>query len=237
LGTIAKIDGDNTGKNMIYDAVVQGLRPAVRAHVLQSCADNLETLLKAARVAEVAEVPATTQEPVLNQLLTAIQESRQVAEQNQEELRRVTRRVEGLTVAQVSDRQTWPTSAPTTTQTTTTEQTGEQPYRPYRGRGRGRGNRQPAYGREQPNYQGSASTWGQTYQQPQGQGQYQRPYGQNTSTPVSNICHRCGRNHGNQPCWALSVNCRGCGRRGHFQICCMHAQRALQPPTNHQFSQ
>jgi hypothetical protein len=47
LGKIAKIDGDNTGKNMIYDAVVQGLRPAVRAHVLQSGADNLETLLKA----------------------------------------------------------------------------------------------------------------------------------------------------------------------------------------------
>jgi hypothetical protein len=155
---------------MLYDAVVQGLRPTVRAHVLQSDADTLETLLKAARVAEVAAVPEITTEPVLNQLLAAVQESRQVAQENQEELRRVTRRVEGLTVAPMSDRQTWPEPVPTPAQMTTTEQRGQQ-YRPYRGRGRGRGYRQPTYGREQP-----ASTWGQTYQQPQGQGQYQRPY-------------------------------------------------------------
>jgi hypothetical protein len=35
---------------MVYDAFVQGLRPVVRAHVLQSGADTLEKLLKAARV-------------------------------------------------------------------------------------------------------------------------------------------------------------------------------------------
>jgi hypothetical protein len=186
----------------------------------------------------VAAVPETTTEPVLNQLLATVQESRQVAQENQEQLRRVTWRVEGLIVAQVSDSQTGPASTPTPTGTTTTEQRGEQPYRPYRGLGSGRGNRQPAYGREQPNYQGSASTWGQTYQ-PQGQGQYQRTYGQNTSTPqgaVDNICNRCARNHGNQTCWALGANCRGCGRRRHFQRCCLNAQRAPQPPSNRPFS-
>jgi uncharacterized coiled-coil protein SlyX len=208
---------------MIYDAVVQGLRPAVRAHVLQSGADNLENLLKAARVAEVAEVPATSQETVLNQLLAAVQESRQVAEQNQEELRRVTRRVEGLTVAQVSDRQTWPstptTVAPAPAPASAQLPTGgdQQTYRPYRGRGRGRGSQQGGN-----NYQDQA--WGQPQQN------YRQSYyhGQNASTPgaVSNICYRCGRNHGYQPCRALNVNCRGCGRRGHFQRCCMNAQRA-----------
>jgi hypothetical protein len=66
LAKIAKIGVNETGTNTIYDAVVQGLRPAVRSHVLQSGADTLDKLLKAARVAEVAEVPATTNEPVLN---------------------------------------------------------------------------------------------------------------------------------------------------------------------------
>jgi hypothetical protein len=46
LVKIAQIDTNDTGKRMIYDAVVQGLRPTVRAHVLQSGVDTLETLLR-----------------------------------------------------------------------------------------------------------------------------------------------------------------------------------------------
>jgi hypothetical protein len=80
-----------------------------RARITIGGADTLETLLKAARVAEVAAVPETSTEPLLSQLLAAVQESRRVAQENQEELRHVTRWVEGLTVAQVSDRQIWPT--------------------------------------------------------------------------------------------------------------------------------
>jgi hypothetical protein len=65
----AKIETDDSGKNMLFEAVVQGLRPTVRAQVLQSGADNLGKLLKMARVAEVSEVPANISEPVLNTLL------------------------------------------------------------------------------------------------------------------------------------------------------------------------
>jgi hypothetical protein len=108
LAKIAKIGTDDSGKNMLFGAVVQGLRPTVRAHVLQSGVDNLDNLLKAARVAEVSEVPANVSEPVLNTLLQEVKESRSIAEQNQAELCRMSRRVEGLTVAQVSDSQTWP---------------------------------------------------------------------------------------------------------------------------------
>jgi hypothetical protein len=66
LAKIAKIGTDDSGKNMLFDVVVQALRPTVRAHVLQSGADNLDKRLEAARVAEVSEVPANVSEPVLN---------------------------------------------------------------------------------------------------------------------------------------------------------------------------
>jgi hypothetical protein len=83
---------------MLFDAVVhavvQGLRPTVRAHVLQSGADNLDKRFKAARVAEVSEVPATVSEPVVNTLLQEVNESRSIAEQNQAELCRMSRRVD-----------------------------------------------------------------------------------------------------------------------------------------------
>jgi hypothetical protein len=211
--------------------VVQGLRLAVRSHVLQSGADTLDKLLKAARVAEVAVVPATTTETVLNQLPAAVQESREVAQQNQAELRRVTRRVEGLTVAQVSDSQTWSAST-----STTTERTGQPASRPYRGRGGRRGGRPGWYGMERPSYQRTTS-WGQQQQQqtyPQAHGQYTpapRPQGR-----VNTLCSRCGRNHGEQTCCALGASCRGCGKRIHFQRCCLNAQRAPQSSTNQPFS-
>jgi hypothetical protein len=70
-------------------------------------------------------VPVANSEPVLNQLLVAMQESRGVAARNTEELRNVTTRVEGLTVVAVDDCKTWPDTTPTPTPTTAPEQTGQ----------------------------------------------------------------------------------------------------------------
>jgi hypothetical protein len=144
-----------------------------------------------------------------------------VAQQNQAELRRVTQRVEGLTVAQVSNRQTWPASIPTTT----TERTGQPSSRPFRGRGGRRGGRPRWYGMKKTGNERSATSRGppQSYQHHH-QGQYTpAPHFQGRA---NNLCSRCGHSHGEQTRWALNVSSRGCGKRGHLQRCCLIAQRA-----------
>ena len=59
----------NIDESLLRSAVIQGLRPQIRSHVLQANIHNMADLLQAARVADVA---TTSSDPTFQQLLTEI---------------------------------------------------------------------------------------------------------------------------------------------------------------------
>ena len=62
----------NIDESLLRSAVIQGLRPQIRSHVLQANIHNMADLLQAARVADVA---TTSSDPTFQQLLTEIRVS------------------------------------------------------------------------------------------------------------------------------------------------------------------
>jgi hypothetical protein len=201
-------EGDQSPK-IVFMAVVQGLRPGIRAHVLQSGADSLDKLLKAARIAEVTEPETTT--------TTTTTTTEETLQKLVEDVGKLTRRMEGLSVSAVTDRAAYSTPQ---------GNLGQQPGVPaghgggfggyrggYRG-GQGRGGFQSAY-RGGRGHGGHPAGWSGT-QEPR----EERPGWQNN-------CRRCGKRHDKAAyCFAASLNCRGCGIRGHIQRVCMRSQRS-----------
>jgi hypothetical protein len=210
MAALAGLSEGDQGPKIVFMAVVQGLRPDIRAHVLQSGADTLDKLLKAAGIAEVTEPESTTTtEETLRKLV--------------QDVGQLSRRMEGLSVSAVTDRAAY---------TTPQGKLGQQPGVPtghggvfggfggsggfegYRG-GQGRGGFQSAY-RGGRGHGGRPAGWSGTQQYPR----EERPGWQNS-------CRRCGKRHDKSAyCFAASLNCRGCGIRGHIQRVCMRGQRS-----------
>jgi len=82
-----------------------GLRKELRAHVIQSGATTLSSLVEAARIAEIAagdgSTSTTSDDPLLGQLLDEMSASRRAAEQNATEIQRLAARLASTTVSTV----------------------------------------------------------------------------------------------------------------------------------------
>ena len=88
--------------NALYDAVLDGLRPAIRMMVLSQKPEGVDALVKAARVAEAA---APVSGDTLSSLVVKLMEtSAQAQERQTSELKALNSRVAALSVAQQETR-------------------------------------------------------------------------------------------------------------------------------------
>jgi hypothetical protein len=205
MAALAGLDVGDQGPKIVYMAVVQGLRPSIRAHVLQSGADNIEKLLTAARIAEVTE-PETSNNDTLQQLASDVS--------------KLTTKLESLSVGVVTDRASVEDRRPGGFQGQQALPAGH--GTPGSGNYRGQGWQGFRGGR---GHGGRPAGW---MNQPFGPG---RPDAEMTKPETyTPKCYRCGRSHSRAAyCFAANLNCRGCGVRGHILRVCMRGKRSGVP--------
>jgi hypothetical protein len=62
----------NMPTDLVIDAIIQGLNPEIRLHVLHTGADSIDGILEAARVSEMAHTANTTQPNQIEELATQV---------------------------------------------------------------------------------------------------------------------------------------------------------------------
>ena len=196
----------------LWCVVVRGLRPSLKAHVLQHQPTSLGQILEAARFAEVADIAnadATGNE--LSQLMDEVRASRA-------EVQQLATRVDKMATSTVHSRPPTPSrqtgSRASLQQVTFAESLERRDQRPVPS-SEPRGDRYIYRGRRQPSRQQ--------------EGVSRQPFPCTTSTAATR-CGLCGSQH-DGICPALRMTCRYCRRRGHVQATCRSASRPSQ--SNH----
>ena len=210
-----KMEGD-----ALYDAVLHGLRPAIRMMVLSQKPEGVDALVRAARVAEAA---APVSGDSLSSLVVKLMEtSAQAQERQTSELKALNSRVAALSVAQQETREAAINAVATPTSERPTQYDG-QPRRQFR---------QTPQIRQRNNYVqnfagrqdgGEPRSFRTPYRPPQQQQQQTR-----RSQGDGDECGNCGLRHERGNCRATGADCRRCGRVGHFARVC----RTSRPPQN-----
>jgi hypothetical protein len=219
-----------TDDKMIRFAVVKGLRPNVRAHVLQSTVTDTASLLKAVRVGELAD--ETPGDPALHELVTELRA-------NQAEVKRLASKLEKSSVAALTDRSLTPNQRSPSPRHVSFLDNSRRPSsqeRPYRDNRRtdsqqvnrsspwnGRSRAPSSMNMRMPNQQNA----GPPPRNPNTASYQPRPA---TDTNQSSNCYRCGKPHSQAvTCRAMGVTCFACGKQNHFSRVCRSAQRPEQP--------
>ena len=96
------------------------------------------------------------------------------------------------------------------------------------------------YGKSTKSKKGKKSTQsgasGGSYRSDRGHGMSSKPSGKGKKLPfLQDTCYRCGkgRHQKTQDCKALDAVCRGCGKKGHFEMVCLkakHSTHSLEVP-------
>ena len=187
--------------------VVRGLRPSLKAHVLQHQPTSLGQILEAARFAEAAGI-ANADGNELSQLMDEVRASRV-------EVQQLATRVDKMATSSVHSRAPTPSrqtgSRASLRQVTFAESLEGRDRRPVTS-SESRGDRYIYRGRRQPSRQQ--------------EGVSHQPYPRTTSTAAT-PCGRCGNQH-DGICPALRMTCHYCRRRGHVQATCRSASRPSQ---------
>jgi len=195
-----------TDPALIRLAIIRGLKPAIKLHVMQTGALTLDDVIAAARLAEEAITASGTSNDISNtQLLNKFEKV-------------ITDTINAIAVSTKQDPEPvsamQPPSAQRQQQTTQRQQNNW--TKPSRGSINQRTSYQPRYNQPSPGQQQfrpyrpnqeQRSNWRSPYQQ------QQMPY-QQTS------CGNCSTQHETGACPARDIQCYNCGRRGHFNNRC-----------------
>jgi hypothetical protein len=190
-----------TDENLLKFAIIKGLRPNIRLHVLQVQTSNIEDVIKAAKVAEMAHAASTettsnTEVARLTAELTALVNQIKIQQQ------------QPTTVAAVQHDQRQTTTTTPTTSPAPRRVTFEDRRRSARDSSASRHQRQ----QQQRQHQRNTTTTQQRRFPGDGNGAY-----------VS--CRNCGGNHEINNCRAYGQQCFLCGRFNHFSRVCFAKQR------------
>ena len=179
-------------------AIINGLRPAVRTHVLQADVKTLDDLIKAARVADVA---VSTSDPALASLLDEVRASNAQHSKHNAAFQELSSRLDKLQI----------TSVESDNITRRQVHFEDQPPR----------SRSPSPRRYPRQFQQRASNYNQ------GQRTWTSNDGNNTRNnfPARQQCHRCGKQHVGR-CLAEHAACLLCGKIGHFRLVCRSGRRS-----------
>jgi len=196
----------------ITDVVLHGLRPAIRMHVLQRGAENLDQLVRYAKIAEaVAPSMGETSSAALMDIMraSAVANERQAAE-----LKTLTGKVAALIGGRVAGINAISGSgaapAPMGTQRVTFNR---QPYR--------QDFRASPQQQQRTNYSRMANN-----RQPN---QGARPFvSRQPNTASGSVCDRCALSHPPGSCRAEGEICRACGRVGHYARACRQRSHVQQ---------
>jgi hypothetical protein len=182
-------------------AVMKGLRPAIRAYVMQQKCKTIDELLIAARIAELSSSPM---DAAISALADQVREEQQ---RNRDELRDIAKQMQSLTV-----------------QTIDNNTTGNRSRSPTPGRNF---NRRVRF--QSPSSGSATST--PTQQRRQLGPRKAKPnrtwnLRQETSQTFQS-CGQCGKpRFPNHRCAAINVVCFNCGKRGHLSAVCRTGRRS-----------
>lgn len=196
---------------MLKHAIVQGLRPHIRVHVVQSAPATVDAAFQLAKLAELANAPPTnevTLATLLEELKFARHETtREQRGFNQENSTSTPREPPQRPQLAQQQQQEFRSTAAQNNESTSGHQ-----HTSYRGRGRGRGrwNRNTSYNRTLPPQQFNT---------------------RGGLTQRHSVCGRCGFDHWNEGCRAVNMECYKCGKRGHMSRVCRSGQQ--QTPSQH----
>lgn len=172
---------------LIRYAIIRGLKPQIRLHVTQQeNMDTLDKVLRAARVAELAQPSSTTAntDAMIQEILTAVKSTNQQSDQNAAELQRLSSRLDKLTVNSAADRRSSDRRSPSATPPPSRRvHFQDSPQRPMM----------------------------QQWQQGRQQQQQQRQQRQQRQP-----CSRCLLFHSFGQCRAYNAFCKLCGLKGHY---------------------
>jgi hypothetical protein len=238
---------------MIRYAIIKGLRPAIRAHVLQVNPDTTDKLIIAARVGELSDVSTT--DPVVHQLMDELRA-------NQMEVKRLAAKLDTVSIQSIDNKEdTKEQRAVSPRHVSFSNEHDRRSFSPRPGREDNQRERSPG----PPRYQSgdrsrdrgqrwddrrSTSPWagrkwnsrtkwqapsraaGNTYQRSPMNRDDQRPAAREPpgQQPSTTGCYRCGKQHQfSERCPAIGGVCYACGKANHFSSVCRSAVRAQVP--------
>ena len=207
-----RLPGMNEG--MLRCIVVRGLRPQLKAFVLQQQPTSMGEILEAAKFAETTGIAgAGAGGGDWSELMDEVRASRS-------EVQQLATRVNRLTTNVVQSRSPTPDRRAASRTPPRQVTFARSPDR-----------REP---RPQETAEWTRRDQGRSFRRGQGRPAYQQrqQYGRPTfsQTPASDLtpCGRCGRQH-DGICPAAQRVCYNCGRRGHIRVACRSARRPPQP--------
>jgi len=190
-------------ESMLRHAIIRGLKPHIRSHVLQADVKTMAELLHAARVAEMASSAADTE------VSGALEELRESSRQQLTAFQQLSDRINKLSMTPLDN--------------ATTQNDYNQPrlrQSPRRVRFNDQSSRSPSPARRRSTYYDDRR---QQLPAPS-YGHYRRPPAQ----LANSTCNRCGRFHTYRNCPAVDANCMNCQRRCHFSNVCRAGRRMNQ---------
>jgi hypothetical protein len=204
----------NITNDMLHYAIIQGLTPHIRTHVLSQGVKTLDDTIKAARVAECS----LSVDPVTSLLMQSIESNKRTADEQNKTITALADRIQALTPGHSHGGEIPVTPLPNQIVQTVNQPLADraQPnqFRPM-GNDRRRNFRQTPQRRQRENQ--SRQNWDS---RPSGAGMQSRqvrpPAGQTPNT----TCSRCAGSHGWGECPAIGKNCRICNRPNHFARAC-----------------
>ena len=199
---------------VLHYAVINGLRPNIRTHVLQQGVGDLADTIKRAKICEAA----TTGDPITNLLVESMKTNTKLAEQQAEQLKQLSAQVAALSASQslqeIADKAQKSVVAAMTGSSHTRDENRRSDTRPNR-----------SYDRNtRPELNPAAGQRGFT-SRPQPRW---RDQGVSQSTDTNRwSCPHCGtsRHRPEIACVARSRSCKICGRQGHFAAVCRERRR------------
>lgn len=196
----------NITDEMLHYAVLHGLRPSIRIHVLQSGVKDLTETVRAARLAEISN----NTDPLTALLLESIKNTTKAAEQQASDIKELSAKLSSLTVAPIVQQ---PGFACVETDTANAVR-------------RDNFSRQNFDDRQQSSFRGRVvrpspqQQQRQNFAQNANKGMVQRAFREPRVEPTENSCYRCGLRHAAGNCRAEGQRCRRCNKIGHFGRVC-----------------
>jgi hypothetical protein len=248
-------------ESLLADAIIQGMLPELRIYVLQSGAETIDQIVRAARVAEAAHSAADKPAGPVDKLTAKVEQLLEKFASSSTEAKKVTFAQAAITHDSryncMDDRNCMPlTNQPSNntdrrTSFNNNRSTSRSPARQPEQFRRFTPTRPPVFnGHPTGDVRKPIVTWSSPQQrQPFRQSAprpvqptYNRTYN-NTSTSsfqrrfTGSSCHRCGTNHPQQFCYASQMQCTFCGKTGHIQrVCNSRLRSQSNAPNNRSFS-